>query len=775
MSHQRDESTSMFDSLPKKRLPLRQIQEEFLQSRSEEFLAIRDPAQRPFFFSRLFSSWFARWPEEKMLFPGTSFYKLTPNQMAAVGAAVRKRRKAHVTANSLQEHEAEFFDETRTRTSNIKLWTHRYEKMGNRSWATKDQAALLQTFLPAYIECIPAKNYEPVLKKVWLDFFQRWPEREVVFPDIPADEVLSVQQTNLLAKAVSARQLQITRWYRWQTNVSRMSRTSGTRGVLKFDAVLAGGVTSGRAPRKMHVYSHQYYDKKVKMDADKAIRTENVTDRGPRLNKHLALTQEKFEAESEEVKEQVEKNYQNARAKFARDRKRLKAGKMPKVDEHTKNKAIRELGPMLDRVFRYLSHVTDGWKFSVLMAGPDPTKGGTAVYDYHIGELDNGIQFNTFCANFNAVQEAFLDFTNKAIAFEATLPEDDDEDGSDDDTSDNSEMNAGGSGGAVAVNEFNNLAFRTDSLHRISPDSESQELQDNRLALPDDDFGSDDFGSMVPGHLSDEVPQDQRSVLPDQFHFHNHDLNFGLDFSDDTPALIGINAPQFQASSLDFFTPNFVNTVGNLTTAHTAPQNDVPQFTASPLDSFTPNFVNTAENLTTAHTAPQNNLPQFTASPLDSFTPNFVNTAENLTISPQNNLPQFTTPPLDSSIPNFPSVLISDMPLTLPPPPTPPQTSHAIDVRLPAVPDEPAGPDSDEVVPSHPNRRRRTRASAVSEGAQQIPPPAEETRQRRARNVAFNRRELDNAIGTSTARQHVANKSFSTGDTSEGNAQHLNR
>lgn len=229
--------------------------------------------------------------------------------------------------------------------------------MGNRSWATKDQAALLQTFLPAYIECIPAKNYEPVLKKVWLDFFQRWPEREVVFPDIPADEVLSVQQTNLLAKAVSARQLvrilqqmcqtrtktlpasqQITRWYRWQTNVSRMSRTSGTRGVLKFDAVLAGGVTSGRAPRKMHVYSHQYYDKKVKMDADKAIRTENVTDRGPRLNKRLALTQEKFEAESEEVKEQVEKNYQNARAKFARDRKRLKAGKMPKVDEHTKNK-----------------------------------------------------------------------------------------------------------------------------------------------------------------------------------------------------------------------------------------------------------------------------------------------------------------------------------------------------------------------------------------------------------------------------------------------------
>lgn len=37
---------------------------------------------------------------------------------------------------------------------------------------------------------------------------------------------------------------------------------------------------------------------------------------------------------------------------------------------------------MLDRVFRYISHATGGWKFSVLMAGLDPTKGGTVVYEY---------------------------------------------------------------------------------------------------------------------------------------------------------------------------------------------------------------------------------------------------------------------------------------------------------------------------------------------------------------------------------------------------------
>lgn len=124
------------------------------------------------------------------------------------------------------------------------------------------------------------------------------------------------------------------------TNVSRLSRTSGTRGVLKLDAVLGGGVTKRRAPRKMHIYSREHYSKKVKIDADNAIRTDNITNRGPKLNKRLAVTQEKFEAESDQVKDEVERAYQEAKAKFARDRERLKAGKMPKVNEEAKVKYI---------------------------------------------------------------------------------------------------------------------------------------------------------------------------------------------------------------------------------------------------------------------------------------------------------------------------------------------------------------------------------------------------------------------------------------------------
>ncbi|KAG1738093.1 uncharacterized protein EDB91DRAFT_1249396 [Suillus paluster] len=582
----------MLDLLPKKRPPLRQIQEEFLQSHSEEFFAIWDPAEQLFFFSRLFSSWFTHWPEQKVLFPGTPFYKLTPDQMAAVGDAVQEHHK------------------------NLMAY-----------YTSSDRR---------YPRCPKARSY------------------------IPADQALSVQQTKILAEAVNTRRLQITHWYCWKTNVSRLNRTSAIRGVLKLDAMLMGGVTKGRAPRKMHVYSQEHYDKKVKMDADKAICIDNITSHGPKLNKCLAVTQEKFEAESEEVKEEVERKYQEAKAKFARDHKCLRAGKMPKVNEEAKVKAIRELGPMLDCVFHYISHATGGWKFSVLMAGPDPTQGGTVVYEYvDLCELDNGVQFNKFCDKFNVVQEAFLDFTNKALSFEASLPEDDDEDESDNDTNNNSEMDditiptntingadEASSGGGTAVGEINNPTFHTDGLYRISPDSESQELQGQCSVLPND------FGSMEAGRLLDEVTQDQCSVLPRQLDFQYPDLNFNqLGLNNNALAFMTANDIQFQAPALDSFTPNFVSTAENHTTGS---QNDVPQIQVPPLDSLTLN------NLTTG--------PQFQA-------------------------------PFES---------ISDMPLILPPPSTPLHTPHATDVCLPAVPDEetgPAGPDLDVAVPSPPNHR----------------------------------------------------------------------
>ncbi|KAG1898255.1 uncharacterized protein F5891DRAFT_981912 [Suillus fuscotomentosus] len=70
-------------------------------------------------------------------------------------------------------------------------------------------------------------------------------------------------------------------------NPARLGCTSGVKGALKFDTVLAGGVElkGTWAPQKIDIYSYEYYGEKVKDTAGAKIRVQNVTDRGPKLNK----------------------------------------------------------------------------------------------------------------------------------------------------------------------------------------------------------------------------------------------------------------------------------------------------------------------------------------------------------------------------------------------------------------------------------------------------------------------------------------------------------
>lgn len=115
-----------------------------------------------------------------------------------------------------------------------------------------------------------------------------------------------------------------------------------------------------------------------------------------------------------------------------------------------------------------------------------------------------------FCEKFDSIQQAFLEFTDRALGkhhllnskvhyslyyteFKATLPQNDSNSDLESDDNTNNEMNniqtnsmegrveAGSSGGVTAMN----LNFHTDnSLYRISPDSfnnESQEVSDALL------------------------------------------------------------------------------------------------------------------------------------------------------------------------------------------------------------------------------------------------------------------------------------------------------
>jgi hypothetical protein len=85
---------------------------------------------------------------------------------------------------------------------------------------------------------------------------------------------------------------------------------------------------------------HKFYEAKVKHATDTAIETENITDRGPKLNKHCEMTRHMYSEDSESIKADIDRKYQKAKARFAKRRQNLKSGKTVKIDDSTKAKYV---------------------------------------------------------------------------------------------------------------------------------------------------------------------------------------------------------------------------------------------------------------------------------------------------------------------------------------------------------------------------------------------------------------------------------------------------
>ncbi|KAG2038606.1 hypothetical protein BDR03DRAFT_1009596 [Suillus americanus] len=313
-------------------------------------------------------------------------------------------------------------------------------------------------------------------------FFEKWPERRALFGDLPTDYVLMPDQVKDLAKVVESCEQQLVTWYHWRKNPARLGHTIGVKGALKFDTVLASGVElkGTCALQKMDIYSYKYYGEKVKDTADAKIRVQKVTDCGPKLNKRHEVTHHMYSEECKEVKNKVERSYQKAKAKHAKARLCQKSGKMPKIDNTTRIKAIYELGPMLDRILKYLAYAMGGWKFTILMGGNDPSTGEVSVFNYHVGELESGAQFDQTYANFDAVQAAFLTFIKDALAFESTLPQNSDNE----EAEDSSDLHDGSDEEWAAMKDLDDLLpnsahqINTAGMYQMTPQSESS-IEDN--------------------------------------------------------------------------------------------------------------------------------------------------------------------------------------------------------------------------------------------------------------------------------------------------------
>ncbi|KAG1786547.1 uncharacterized protein HD556DRAFT_1449637 [Suillus plorans] len=354
------------------------------------------------------------------------------------------------------------------------------------------------------------RKYEDFWSDINIKFFEHWPERNALFGDLPDNEVLTPEQNEDLAQAVAETKKQLITWYRWQTNLSCLGRRNGVRGVLKFDTVLAGGVEMKGtcAPQKMDIYSSKFYEKKIKHVADKAIQEQNITKRGPKLNKRRDIVRQMYMAESEEVKAKIERKYSKAKAKYAKTRTNLQKKKAPKVDEETKTKAICELGPMLDRILQYLGHIMGGWKFTMLMGGHDPSTGKVSVFNYHIGELESSAQFDQAYNNFDSMQSTFLSFVKDAIVFDSAFSHEADsvedlDDSIDEDDKDTSSDSVAGDDSGVHESSWDQGLYRMDEpddsltgITMASSDHTITSLLSSSDALPDT---GNALGHTLPG------------------------------------------------------------------------------------------------------------------------------------------------------------------------------------------------------------------------------------------------------------------------------------
>ncbi|KIK32038.1 hypothetical protein CY34DRAFT_111139 [Suillus luteus UH-Slu-Lm8-n1] len=512
-----------------------------------------------------------------------------------------------------------------------------------------------------------------------------------MFPDFPAEHIYTAEEERAIASGLDTRRVQLATWFRWQINPARLRRSTGARGVLKFDAVLAGGVDlkGTRAPQKLDVYSNMYYEKKVKGVADDAIQNEHITNRGPKLNKRREMTRRMYSDESEDVKAKIDKKYQKLKARYVKQRQRLKSGKPTKVDDMSKIKAIRELGPMLDRILKYLGHATGGWKFTVLMGGHDPSTGEVSMFNYHVGELESGAQFDQVCPNFDAVQNSFLEFVKDVIAFEATLPQEAESDEGESPVESDSE-----SLDLDHVWEKRNF----DDLYWMTPQSDRTDLPATSSSCGDqscdDDVGITDSPCDASTNCNVGATGNASTTLVDTS---GDASSFGFSFTPDDPDPILTGNINFSAfDSQAFF----------------AAIND-PNFDISALDS---GF--SSRNLDTSNAPSQ-----------QSFEPVHLDTSNTPSqLSLERVHPRLPTP--------------NPVPETLLPP-VPPQSNVEIEKRngeseLATRPEGAVGS----------GRRKRGAGDAKLDE-----PPAQRAPRLRARNnVPFNPRERDNEIGVPTRR-----------------------
>lgn len=73
------------------------------------------------------------------------------------------------------------------------------------TWAEGEQLDFLERRLPEYRQLQPTKKYTHFWARLFEDWFKKWPEELMVFPDKPEGAALTEEENELLGNAQKAR------------------------------------------------------------------------------------------------------------------------------------------------------------------------------------------------------------------------------------------------------------------------------------------------------------------------------------------------------------------------------------------------------------------------------------------------------------------------------------------------------------------------------------------------------------------------------------------
>ncbi|SJL13080.1 uncharacterized protein ARMOST_16517 [Armillaria ostoyae] len=258
------------------------------------------------------------------------------------------------------------------------------KKPGPKSWATEEQWDFLVANCPDFRVAQAARGKKTALddfwKKILRIFLEQFPIEE------ENDELLNFWHTRLK------------QWYNNHGNKDHLSPTAVKAVLPKSDT---------RCLKPMELYSHLYYPTHLKSAVAAKIE-EDVIPKPQVLNCIHTMTQEAWEGETEEIKEEVMKLW-NAQSK--RESKPKEA--MTPEDYAA---AYKDAEVHITKFIQALGEATGGC-ITVLFGACDPNAGGKVqTCSYHLGKDSEGNNFRVSNPNYmDKILKPFTSFVKKAI------------------------------------------------------------------------------------------------------------------------------------------------------------------------------------------------------------------------------------------------------------------------------------------------------------------------------------------------------------------------